>query len=933
MKARLAVLALVLVAALTPAHADQAAAQRFYEDGLARFERGDLAGAVVQLKNALQQDRSMLAAQLLLARAYLRDGDVGPAEVAFNEALRLGVSRSEVAVPLARIYLVLGKPAELIDKISPSALPADIAMEVYSLRGTAFAALGRLDEASRSFARARELAPGSALPLIEEVPVLIGAGRLDEAAERAEAAVALAPGESGAWNALASVAHARRDAEAALSAYARALERAPGSLEVLIARAGLLADLGRDAEAAAELAQAGAAGERDPRAAYLAALLATRRGDSAAANAALERVAALIETLPPAWLEGKEQLLMLGALSNHGLGRIERARSYLDLLSRRYPRNAGGRRLYASVLIEAGEYARARSLLDEVLRTYPNDAETLFLLGRVMHALRRHDQAVVFFDRALEAGAANPLRIEAALGVSQLASGQVASALDWLERVEREGAADPLLASALASAHLRRGDAAKAQAVSERLLRTHPDDAITHNLAGVVAGSAGDLSAAAAAYEQALRLDGTLASAQLNLARVRAAQGQYDAARELLTAMVARDRKNVSAMFELGRTEAAAGRRPEAIDWLDKAFAEFPASPRVGIALTDLLLADGDRSRALDVARGVATRHAGDLDALAALARAQLAVGDSAAARQSLREMGRLSGFDGDSLLRVGRMQLQAGDAEEAGYTAHKALTTRPDDPAARMLAIEAALALGRPDEADPHLAVLASDAERQPEVERLRGDVAQARGEFDAADAAYARSYVLQPDASLVLRRVGALLRAGRAGEALKVCEAHLQAHPDSAELRGAVAELHMLARDWARAVAAYRDMLARGQSSAALHNNLANALDRLGDPAAVEHARTAHALDPGNPFVSDTLGWLLVRTGALDEGLRLLRDARLRAPDMPELRYHLGDALARSGRRDEARRELEAALAMGSEFEGRDQAKALLARLRDGG
>ena len=57
----------------------------------------------------------------------------------------------------------------------------------------------------------------------------------------------------------------------------------------------------------------------------------------------------------------------------------------------------------------------------------------------------------------------------------------------------------------------------------------------------------------------------------------------------------------------------------------------------------------------------------------------------------------------------------------------------------------------------------------------------------------------------------------------------------------------------------------------------------------------------------------------------MRHLREARLRAPDNPEIRYHLASALARFGRRVEARRELEPALREGFAFEGQAEAQRL--------
>jgi len=71
-------------------------AARYYEDALTRYERRDIHGAIVQLKNALQVDRNMLPVHVLLGKALLSNGEVGAAEVAFTEALRLGVNRAQV---------------------------------------------------------------------------------------------------------------------------------------------------------------------------------------------------------------------------------------------------------------------------------------------------------------------------------------------------------------------------------------------------------------------------------------------------------------------------------------------------------------------------------------------------------------------------------------------------------------------------------------------------------------------------------------------------------------------------------------------------------------------------------------------------------------------------------------------------------------------
>jgi predicted Zn-dependent protease len=88
---------------------------------------------------------------------------------------------------------------------------------------------------------------------------------------------------------------------------------------------------------------------------------------------------------------------------------------------------------------------------------------------------------------------------------------------------------------------------------------------------------------------------------------------------------------------------------------------------------------------------------------------------------------------------------------------------------------------------------------------------------------------------------------------------------------------------------------------------NNLAWLYGEVNDPRAIETARQAHQLSPENGAITDTLGWLLVKAGQHDEGIRLLRLAAQQAPNSEEIRYHLATALTDVGDRDEVRRQIE--------------------------
>jgi tetratricopeptide (TPR) repeat protein len=85
------------------------------------------------------------------------------------------------------------------------------------------------------------------------------------------------------------------------------------------------------------------------------------------------------------------------------------------------------------------------------------------------------------------------------------------------------------------------------------------------------------------------------------------------------------------------------------------------------------------------------------------------------------------------------------------------------------------------------------------------------------------------------------------------------------------------------------------------ALGYSLADRNQRL--PEAKALIQRALDIAPGEPFITDSLGWVEYRLGNHAEALRLLRGAYQSRPD-PEIAAHLGEVLWVNGQRDEARR-----------------------------
>lgn len=880
--------------------AQSAAAGGYYDDAVQRLGQGDAAGAVIQLKNALQQDRGMLAAHLLLGRTYLQQGELVAAEAAFNEALRLGVNRAEVAAPLARIHLLRGKPQEVVDAVPAEGLPPAARVEVLTLRGTAFAALGRKFEATDSFAQARAVDPASPVPLVAEVSLQLASGDLEAAQRLAARAVELGPDVAAAHNARASAFHAAGDLAQALRDYARAIELQPGLIDAVVARAGILLDLGRGDEALAMLdATEGTAAE--PRAAYLRAVIASARGDLEAARRHLAETAQIVDALPAEWLTGQEQILMAGALAHHAGRQFEKARKYLDVLAQRYPRNLGARKLLASIYLEEGDLARATGLLERVLKDGPEDAQAIFLMGRVMLAQRRYARASEFLDQAAQAGVEGA---RAALGFSRFGQGDVVAAIAEM-RLAFERSRDLGVGIALANLLMRQAARDEALGVARAALAAQPENPLAHNLVGALQAARGQRAEARSAYQRALELDTGFTPARLNLARLDVSEGRIDAARRTYTDMLRKDHRDVVAMYELALLEERAGNTAESVRWLEKAALESPADRRIGLALVRARRAAGDLPGALEAAKALAARQGADLQVLEVLTRLQLELGETKAAQQSLREMTRLAEFDADAQIRIGYLQLDAANPAGARYSADKALGGRPGDVRATILAAEAALAAGDLPSAGKLAAELAQAAPGSAAAHALTGDVALAAGRRPDAAQAYRAALRLEPSGAVLLGLVRTLLPDDREAT-VKVLEDWLREHDQDVPAQKALAELHMRDGDWQAAARILEKLEAIAGDDPLVLNNRAYVLDKLGDPRALALAERAHALAPSRAEVLDTYGWLLARQGQREAGLHFLREARLRQPASVEVRYHLAHVLHALGRTAEARAEL---------------------------
>ena len=221
----------------------------------------------------------------------------------------------------------------------------------------------------------------------------------------------------------------------------------------------------------------------------------------------------------------------------------------------------------------------------------------------------------------------------------------------------------------------------------------------------------------------------------------------------------------------------------------------------------------------------------------------------------------------------------------------------------------------GRIDDALDYFARIEDDGGEKQLALEATARIQLERGEAGQAQATIETALNMAAQAQLVERlqslKALTLRKQGKNDEALSFLNNLLQETPDSVELRFSRAMLAEEMNQLQQAEDDLRHILAVEPNSAlalnALGYTLADRTTRY--PEALELIRQAHELEPDDPAVLDSMGWVLYRLGRYDEALGFLKTAMAKYPDA-EVAAHLAEVLWVMGNKEDAAKVLKKAL-----------------------
>ncbi|MFL6514690.1 MAG: tetratricopeptide repeat protein, partial [Chthoniobacterales bacterium] len=458
-------------------------------------------------------------------------------------------------------------------------------------------------------------------------------------------------------------------------------------------------------------------------------------------------------------------------------------------------------------------------------------------------------------------------------------------------------------------------------------------------------------------------------SAWLLLAELSLGKKNYDETLKLLANVLNRDPENIDGTILEARARMGKGEVDKGIQGLERLDGRYPNFPPLKCELARFYLQKNNGSQAIKVLNDALTANPEYLDAAVLLGQINLRTGKPKAVIEAMktllakhpevnaakllladayRALGQLddaaaifreelarSPNNAEACVALGVILRQQKKTDEAQQVLERARQLAPNNPIPLLQLVDIQLG-GRHFEAAHQLVKQQLDKTPNAAVlDFLEGKIFSEEKNWDMAERSLNEAIKLNPnftDAYGLLAIV--YTSANKLPEAIHQLEAIVAKDPKNARAQMALAVLYEKTSAFDKARVAYEKVIELQPEAAAALNNLAfiytehfNQLDR-----AYQLAQKARSLQPGDVSIADTLGWVLYKKRDFQQALGLLTDAAAKAPNNPEIQYHVGMCHYMMGSTDASRAAFEAALRSPADFPGKADAQRRLALISQG-
>jgi len=891
-----------------------------YKAGIALQEKGDLKGATIEFKNAIQGMPKNAAARYHLGQVHFSNGDYLSAEKELKKALDLGLKDPGTVAIYARTLLYLSDYRRLLEEIKteegadPTANAALLA-----LRARAQLLLKEVESSRKSLDEADSLQPQHPETLYTRAMLASTQNDTDGALALMDTALAKAPQRADFWIFKGDLMRQKKQNDSALQAYAKAVEVEPANIPARQAKVQLLLETSDLDKAEATLKDLRKLAPKDLLGRYLQAFIDFKRARYAEANTVLQGV--LRDA--PGFLPGH----LLAGTDNAILGNKEAARFHLEKVLDAVPNHPLARKLLAATLTEQGDLNTAK----ELLAAFPangNDSLLNTLQGRIALKEGNFAEAKKHFEH-VPTGTAQNASFYTDLAASRWGTGDSAGAIEALSKAAELDTESTRPDVYVVIAYLKDKRFAEAFQAVDKLEKEKHNAPLAHNLRGAIYLKQENIENAKAEFNKALEIKPDYFPAAQNLAMLDLRNNDTQSARSRMKHVLDANPKVSQAWLMLAALDAQAGDEAGYVSNLEKAknADEKQIPPRLG--LVRHWLGKKDAGKALVEARS-ALDTTGRPEFYEYIGLALAIQKDYVNALATFSKWVEAQPKNPLAYFRLAQEQLRAKNHTEGMQSLDKALALRSDFLEAQLTKALLLGKMGRPEEGIKIARNWQSKQPKAPAGFLTEADIQFGAKKYIEAAKLYAQGAQLSKQGSILVQAFKAYSLASQPNEGIKLLNNWVTENPQDALVRHQLALAMLNANNLKDAAAHYRVLVRDNPKDLVAYNNLAWLLGELRDKDAIPVAEQALKLNPDNPAIQDTLGWIYVNNGQMPKGISLLEKAHAKDPAAPVIHWHLASALAKSGDSRRAKEELEKLIFSGHDFSEKAQAKALLDKLK---
>ena len=878
--------------------------------------KNDSKAAVIQFKNALQQNPNSGEARFFLGKALFEEGDARGAEVELRKAYDLKYAPDLTAPLLAKAMLATGQANKVIDEFAKLDLNGEAAASLKTSLSLAFRSMGNNGAAQNALKAALDAKSDYAPALLVEARSKFAQEDIAGAIAIVDSVLSKSPGDSDALLLKGSFLAFKGDQTAAVELYRKAIQSKPDYLAAHTAIFSAMMQKGAIDDAAKQLDEMKKFAPKNPQTLYLESQLAYQRKDYKKARDITQQLLKLAPDNP--------LFQQLAGATEYHLGSYAQAETLLNKALQQAPELGMARKMLIANYLRTGQTPKAISTLQPVLEKIDKDPAFLSLAGDAYLQSGDPKKAEEFYAKASKLDPDNPAR-RTSLALANMAQGNVSAATVELEHIsgsDKGTTAD----RALIASYLRRNELDKALQAIKVLQEKTPNDPATFSMLGRIYLAKKDTASARQNFEKALALNPAYAPAYATLAAIDIAENKPADARKRFETVLVSSPNNVTAILALAKLTASTGGKPEeVVALINKALNGNPNDVTPRVALIEYYLANQEPKKAVTSAQEALAAIPDKPELLVVAGQAQMQAGETNQALATYTKLATLQPTSPMPDMRIAEVQFATRNYEEAIKSLRKALAIKPDQLEAQRNLILAYLAAGKPKDA---LSV-ARDVEKQRPKEAtgyvLEGDIQVSQKQWPDAIAAYRIGLKLAPSTELAIRLHKSLLAAQNNVEADKIASDWIKAHPKDLGFRLHLGDMATARKDYPVAIQQYRSVVDQQPDNALALNNLAWASGQTQSSKAIEYAEKANKLAPNQPAFMDTLAMLMAGKGDTTGAIALLQKALEIAPQAAAIRLNLARVLISAGKKEEARNELDNLTKLGDKFAEQDEVTRL--------